>query len=297
MSTHRTNAAEAVSVSLVVPAFNEEARLERGLATAIGYLARQLVRSELIVADDGSSDGTAAAAESAFARARPLPDAPGLAPVSCRVLRLPHRGKGAALRSGVLVSSARDVVIFSDADFSAPIEEGPKLWGPILRGECDVAVGSRAAPGARILVHQSRGRELAGRAFNSAVRLLTGLHVLDTQCGFKAYRASLARAAFAASRIDGFSFDVEVLYLCRRLGARIAEVPVRWSHCEGSRVRPLRDGLGMLIDVAWIRAQDARGRYGAALRRGRRWRESSGPRAQGGLGGPVPSGRAVTELP
>ena len=229
--------------SIVIPCFNEEARIGQTLLTMIAYLAAHAPESELIVVNDGSTDATGAIARDRLKSAQ----------VSTRLLEnFPNRGKGAAVRSGLLVART-PIGLFSDADLSTPLEETSKLIGPIASGEVDIAFGSRALDRTLIGVRQSWRREQAGRIFNLLVRLATGLPFSDTQCGFKAFRLNACRPIFEAARIEGFAFDVELLYLADRAGLRIREIPVRWNHAEGSKVSFFRDSLGMLREVITIR--------------------------------------------
>ena len=229
--------------SIVIPCFNEEARIGQTLLTLIDYLAANAPESDLIVVNDGSTDATGAIARDRLKSAQ----------VSTRLLEnFPNRGKGAAVRSGLLVART-PIGLFSDADLSTPLEETSKLIGPIASDEVDIAFGSRALDRTLIGVRQSWRREQAGRIFNLLVRLATGLPFWDTQCGFKAFRLNACRPIFEAARIEGFAFDVELLYLAHRAGLRVREIPVRWNHAEGSKVSFFRDSLGMLREVITIR--------------------------------------------
>jgi dolichyl-phosphate beta-glucosyltransferase len=234
-------------LSVVIPAFNEARRLPTTLARVHAFLDARGGRYQVLVVDDGSSDGTAE-----VARAGPGP---------VEVLRhAPNRGKGHAVRAGMLAAGG-ERRLMTDADLSTPIEELSRLEAELERG-FDVAIGSRAVAGARIEVHQPLYREVVGRLFNRLVQLLLlpGLH--DTQCGFKLWSAEAAKAAFAACRLDGFSFDVEALYVARRRGLRIAELPVTWRNDAATRVG-LGGGATAFLDLARIRVAAARGRYGA----------------------------------
>jgi len=231
--------------SIVIPCFNEQGRIGETLRIAINYLAANAPTSELIVVNDGSTDATAAVACEKLNGAT----------IQTRLIEnFPNRGKGAAVRSGLL--AARTAIgLFSDADLSTPLEETPKLVEPIANGEVDIAFGSRALDRNLIGVHQPWRREQAGRVFNLLVRLSTGLPSWHTQCGFKAFRLEACRPVLEAAQIDGFAFDVELLYLAHRAGLRIREVPVRWNHAEGSKVSFFRDSLRMLREVITLRAQ------------------------------------------
>lgn len=230
--------------SLVIPAYNEAERIALTLREAIGYLRAESPGSELIVVDDGSTDATREVVRDVFSEATDL---------ELRLVeRSPNAGKGAAVRAG-LIAATREVALFSDADLSTPIEELPKLLEPIFAGELDVAFGSRALDRTLIGNRQAWHREQAGRIFNVAVRLMTGLPFWDTQCGFKAFRLAKLRPLLPDARSDGFGFDVELLYLAHRAHLRMREIPVRWNHHEGSKVHMLHDSLHMLQEVVALR--------------------------------------------
>jgi glycosyltransferase involved in cell wall biosynthesis len=240
------------SVSIIVPAYNEARRIGASLKEIIEYTRRNAGRFEIIVVDDGSTDGTAALA------ARYLADSPD---VCSRVLTSPtNRGKGHAVRQGLLEARA-PFALFSDADLSTPIEEMSKLLDPLMSGDADMSFGSRALDRALIGVHQPRRRELGGRLFNLVLRLATGLPFWDTQCGFKAFRMSVCRPLLEAGTIDGFGFDIELLFEAHRAGLEMREIPVRWNHRDGSKVNFLRDGSGMLRDVFTMRRRAIDGFY------------------------------------
>ena len=230
--------------SLVIPAFNEADRIGLTLRTARGYLEKISPGSEVIVVNDGSTDATSEVVREVFSE-------PG--PVATRLLEhFPNRGKGAAVREGLL-AARRPIGLFSDADFSTPIEEAPKLVEPIAAGELDVAFGSRALDRSLIGHRQPWRREQGGRVFNLIVRIATGLPFWDTQCGFKAFRLEAFRPILERAKTDGFGFDVELLYLAQKANLRLREIPVRWNHCEGSKVNVLRDSVRMVREVAALR--------------------------------------------
>jgi glycosyltransferase involved in cell wall biosynthesis len=232
--------------SLVVPAFNEADRIGQNLREALGYLQTTSPESELIVVNDGSTDATSEIVRGVLA-------APG--PIATRLIEhSPNRGKGAAVRQGLLAAT-KPIGLFSDADFSTPIEETPKLISPIAAGELDVAFGSRALDRRLIGQHQPWRREQGGRVFNLVVRLATGLPFWDTQCGFKAFRLDVFRPILERAKTDGFGFDVELLYLARKANLRMREIPVRWNHYEGSKVSFARDSLRMLREIAALRKE------------------------------------------
>ena len=210
---------------------------------------RNLGECELLVVDDGSRDGTARYVESVAA------GNPGV-----RLLRNPgNRGKGYSVRHGMLAARG-EWNLFTDADLSAPIEEFDKLYATAAAAGAAIAIGSRALDRRLIGVHQSGFRETSGRVFNSVMRAITGLPFADTQCGFKLYRSDAARAVFAQQRLDGFSFDVEALFIAQRLGYKTVEVPVRWDNVEGTKVSALA-GLRSFTDLLQIRMNGLRGRY------------------------------------
>jgi len=237
------------ALAVVIPAFNEARRLTDNLLALLQYLQTYRPAAELIVVDDGSTDGTARVAEEFFAQ-RPE--------VMARVLRfVANRGKGHAVRAGLLAAQA-PIALFSDADLSTPIAELPKIVEPIEAGKYDVVIGSRALDRSLIGHRQPWRREQGGKVFNAIVRLTTGLPFSDTQCGFKAFRMEVARPIVEQAQIDGFGFDVELLFLAQRAGLRVREVPVRWDHHEGSKVHIVRDSLRMLAEVVSLRTRVAR---------------------------------------
>lgn len=239
------------SLSIVVPAYNEQARLPATLERIDQYLAqRGFEDAEIIVVDDGSTDCTAELA-ARFAAGRP----------SVVVLRNERNmGKGYSVRRGMLAARC-EWVLFTDADLSAPIEELERLERAVEANRADGAIGSRALDRSLIEVHQSWFREQAGRLFNLAVRLFAWLPYRDTQCGFKLFSRQAAQAIFSRQRISGFGFDVEVLFVARKLGYRILEVPVRWRHSEGTKVHLLRDAVRMFLDLLRIRWYELRSYY------------------------------------
>lgn len=205
---------------------------------------------EIIVVNDGSKDGTAAMVE------RLVPKCKGL-----RLLNNPgNRGKGYSVKNGMLEATG-DWVLFSDADLSAPIDELEKLFARMREEKADIAIGSRALNRKLIGVHQSFFRETAGRFFNLMMRVLVGLPFWDTQCGFKLFRKKAAFDVFSRLRLERFGFDVEALFIARKLGYRTIEVPVRWNHMEGTKVSMFRDSIDMFLDLARVRWNQIRGFY------------------------------------
>ena len=231
--------------SIVIPCFNEAARIGSTIRATLDYLRKNSPASELIVVNDGSIDETSAVAKKALAEAT----------IEHRLLEnFPNRGKGAVVRTGLL-DAKKPIGLFFDADLSTPIDEIPKVIEPIANGDVDVAFGSRALDRRLIGVHQPWRREQGGRVFNLIVRIATGLPFWDTQCGFKAFRLDVCRPILEAARVDGFAFDVELLYLAHRAGLRLREIPVRWNHAEGSKVNFLHDSLAMLREIVALRTR------------------------------------------
>jgi len=231
--------------SVVIPCFNEAGRIGATVRATLDYLHENSPQSELIVVNDGSTDATASITRETFSNTM----------LATRLLEnFPNRGKGAVVRSGLLAAQ-KPIALFFDADLSTPLGETPKLIEPIAHGEIDIAFGSRAIDRSLIGQHQPWRREQAGRVFNLLVRLATGLPFWDTQCGFKAFRVDVCRPIFEAARLDGFAFDVELLYLAHRAGLHIREIPVRWNHSAGSKVRFFQDSLRMLLEVIVLRSR------------------------------------------
>ena len=250
----------SLSLSIIIPAYNEARRIGKTLHEIFAYLNEQRGESEVIVVDDGSRDETVGVSEEVFAAARGR--------VGASVIRVePNRGKGHAVRAGLLAARA-PVALFSDADLSTPITETPKLVAPIRTGQYDVAFGSRALDRALIGVHQPWAREQSGRVFNLVMRLATGLPYWDTQCGFKAFRTDVCRPVFEGALIDRFGFDVELLYIAHKAGLRLLERAVRWNDVEGSKVS-FTTGLQGFNELREVRRNDRRGLYEEAVRRTR----------------------------
>ena len=237
-------------LSVVIPAYNEALRLGSTLEKVCHYLTTRNFSTELIVVDDGSRDDTPQVLEEAQSHFPQM-----------RILRNePNRGKGFSVRRGVLEARG-ELVLFTDADLSAPIEEANKLMGALESERADAAVGSRALDRRLIGIHQPRHREFAGRTFNLLVRAFTGLKIRDTQCGLKLFRRESTRRAFELQRVDGFGFDPELLFLIQRLGGKVTEVPVRWNDNPATKVHFLRDSTRMFMDLAILRWLAFRGKY------------------------------------
>jgi glycosyltransferase involved in cell wall biosynthesis len=238
-----------MTYSIVLPAYNEGERLAASLEKILAYAARRGWTAEIIVVNDGSSDNTCEIVRN-LASSYPM----------LRLLENPgNRGKGYSVRNGMLHATG-DILLFSDADLSSPIEETEKLFAAIGAG-ADVAIGSRWIDAKLQIRRQPLHRRLLGRIFNLALRVILGLEWKDTQCGFKAFRRPAAEAIFPLQRIERWGFDPELLYLAKRLDLKISEVPVSWSHREGTRISPFRDGVRMFWELLRIRWNAMRGRY------------------------------------
>ncbi len=235
--------------SIIIPAYNEGARLGATLDRVLSYVAEHGWDTEVIVVNDGSRDNTA---ELVLTRAKANP--------ALRFIENPgNHGKGYSVRNGMLNANG-EILLFTDADLSAPVEQASKLFEAVESG-ADVAVGSRWLQPELQEHRQSVLRQFYGRSFNLVLRLLLGLKFKDTQCGFKAFRRNAAKTLFSLQTIDGWGFDAELLYIADRQGMKIKEVPVVWSDAAGTRIRPLRDGMKMIAEVLRIRWNALRGKY------------------------------------
>lgn len=236
-------------LSIVIPAYNEGARLETTLRRVLSCVHDRAWDAEVLVVDDGSKDNTSLVVQK-WMESHPrlhLVQNPG------------NRGKGYSVRNGLL-QAAGEIVMFTDADLSAPMEEAELLFAAIANG-ADVAIGSRWLDRQKQTIHQPLYRQIFGRCFNWITRSVMGLPFKDTQCGFKAFRRPVAQIIFRLQRIERWGFDPEILFIARKLRYVIQEVPVTWGHDERSRISYLRDGLKMLEDMAVIRANFVAGRY------------------------------------
>ena len=234
-------------LSVIIPAYNEEQRIEHTLESLVGYLGSQGYTWEVVVVDDGSSDATPSLVKAA-AQGQPR----------IQLISVPHGGKGWAVHHGMLWT-AGEYRFLCDADVSMPVEQISRFLPPEL-GDFDVAIGSRESQGARRIGEPYR-RHLMGRAYNMLVQVLAMPGLSDTQCGFKCFRAQAAQELFAVQRLYGFAFDVEILFLARKRKLRIREVPIDWYYRSQSKVRPIRDSLAMTRDILKIRWHSLRGRY------------------------------------
>jgi len=240
-----------MDLSIVIPAYNEELRIQPTLERLSAFLSARSMSYELVVVDDGSADGTVALVQRL---ARTIPQ--------LRVLATsPNRGKGHAVRVGMLAARGR-VRVMCDADGSMPPEQLPKLLAPVVRGEVEIAIGSRYADGALVDTTQPLYRRLWSRLCNRVVQRTLVPGIRDTQCGFKAFTADAADDLFRRAQVDGWAFDLEVLALARRRCYGIAEVAVEWSDDRRSRVNPLKDMWKVIREAVLIRQNLRRGVYG-----------------------------------
>lgn len=225
-------------LSLIIPTFNEEQRIGKSLASAIEYFEKQDYSYEIIVVDDGSKDKTETEV--------------GKFPTSVLFLNQKQNfGKGAAIRRGMLEASG-EIRIFSDADFSTPIYEVPKLIEKINSG-ADICIGSRALDYSMIKKHQPFYREFMGKTFNKFVQAMFFKGIKDTQCGFKGFKAEAAEKVFSLAKINGFSFDVELLYIARIFNLKVEQVSVEWYNDNRSKVNPIFDSLKMIFELLKIK--------------------------------------------
>jgi len=235
--------------SIVIPAYNESARLGATLEKVLAYVHQQGWDAEVLVVNDGSKDNTADIVRSMTEKDPTL-----------RLIENPgNRGKGFSVRNGMLHAEGR-IVLFSDADLSSPIEEAPKLLQALEAG-ADIAIGSRWLRAETQTQRQPLHRQLFGRVFNLLLRMTLGLHFADTQCGFKAFKRPAVEAIFPLQRIERWGFDPEILFLAQKFGYKIKEVPVAWGHSGGTRINPLVDGSRMFQEMLRIRWNDITGKY------------------------------------
>jgi len=236
-------------ISIIIPAYNEEARLPATLKKTLAYLESNKYNFELIVVDDGSKDRTPDIVKEYIKKK-----------LCVKLLINPKQtGKGYSVKRGMLAAGG-DYLFFSDADLSTPIEEIEKLLTR-LRGGCDVAFSSRALSNSQVIVREAWYRDTMGKIFGFLVRRLALPGVRDSQCGFKGFRRDAAMKLFSLQRLDGFAFDVEILFIARKLGFRLEEIPVRWVDSPKSKVNPIIDSMKMLIELFRIRINDYKGVY------------------------------------
>jgi dolichyl-phosphate beta-glucosyltransferase len=236
--------------SIVIPAYNESGRIPATLHAVLDCIHAHNWSAEVIVVDDGSRDATAEVVK-AFAERAP----------EVRLVQNPgNRGKGYSVRNGML-QALGEVVMFTDADLSAPIEEAEGLFAAIADG-ADIAIGSRWLETKRQTIRQPLYRQFFGRCFNAVTRMIMGLHFADTQCGFKAFTRNAAQTVFQLQTIERWGFDPEILFIGLKRGFRIDEVPVSWAHDDRTRMSYLKDGMRMLQDIAIVRWNALLGRYG-----------------------------------
>lgn len=235
--------------SIIIPAYNESARICGTLEKILAFVRSQGWSAEIIVVNDGSTDGTSLIVQGYAARHPNL-----------RIIENPgNRGKGYSVRNGMLHATG-EILLFSDADLSTPIEDSTQLLDAIERG-ADVAIGSRWLRTELQVQPQPLHRRIFGRAFNLALRLVLGLGYKDTQCGFKAFTRCAAQTIFPLQHIERWGFDPEILFLAMRFGFRVEEVPVQWAHREGTHISPLRDGMKMLLEMLRVRWYAITGKY------------------------------------
>jgi len=239
----------APTYSIVLPAYNESERIASTIEKVLAHANQHGWSAEIIVVNDGSKDDTAQIVRE-YASQDPM----------LRLIENPgNRGKGFSVKNGMLHANG-EILLFSDADLSSPIAEADKLFAAIRQG-ADVAIGSRWLKTELQIQRQPFYRQIFGRVFNLALRVVLGLKFKDTQCGFKAFRRSAAMQLFPSQQIERWGFDPELLYLAKRYGIQVAEVPVAWSHREGTRINPLRDGIRMLGEMFVIRWNALTGKY------------------------------------
>ena len=240
-----------LTYSIVIPAYNESARIRPTLDEILRHVKEQAWDAELLVVNDGSRDDTAQIVHE-YRKLHPqvsLLENPG------------NRGKGYSVRNGMLHARG-EICLFTDADLSSPITEARKLFDALAAG-ADIAIGSRWMRPDLQTERQSLLRQAFGRIFNLVLRVILGLHFADTQCGFKAFRREAAQRIFPLQKIERWGFDPEILFLARRAGLRVDEVPVVWAHAEGTRLQPFRDGMRMFTEVLRIRWYAMSGQYTA----------------------------------
>jgi len=240
-----------LTYSIIIPAYNESDRIRPTLDELLRHSREHNWDVEILVVDDGSRDDTAEIARQ-YGKAHPqilLVQNPG------------NRGKGYSVRNGMLHARG-DICLFTDADLSSPISEAQRLFDAIAEG-ADIAIGSRWLRSELQTERQPLYRQAFGRIFNLMLRVILGLNFADTQCGFKAFRLTVAQSIFPLQRVERWAFDPEILFLAQRMGFTVKEVPVLWAHSEGTRLHPFRDGFRMFLEVLRIRWNSITGAYAA----------------------------------
>ena len=246
-----TNTAVPITYSIVIPAYTERARIQATLDRVLAHIGERGWRAEVLVVNDGSKDDTAQIVQQY-----------AIEHAGLRLLENPgNRGKGYSVRNGMLHATG-EVILFTDADLSSPIEEADKLFAALASGT-DIAMGSRWLQPELQTQRQSLHRQLLGRVYNLVLWIVLGLKYKDTQCGFKAFNRRATQLIFPLQQIERWGFDPEILFLARRFGLKIEEVPVAWGHSEGTRINPLRDGLRMFWETLRIRWYAISGKYSA----------------------------------
>jgi glycosyltransferase involved in cell wall biosynthesis len=241
-------------LSIIIPAYNEEIRIAPSLDKILQFLSAASYSAEVVIINDGSTDKTADYVLSRVEEFR-------RAGIDLRLLTNdPNRGKGYSVKRGIAESRGK-IALFTDADLSSPITETPKLIEPIINNQADVTFGSRALNRKLIGERQPLYRDFGGRVFNFLLRTITRLQFHDTQCGFKAFRREESLPVFAMQSIERFGFDPEILFIAKKIGLRLLEVPVIWNDVEGSKVNYLTDSPKMFLDLFKIRLNDIKGLY------------------------------------
>ena len=236
-------------MSIIIPALNEGHRLPKTLDSIIGFLNRQAYESEIVIIDNASTDDTFQVAKSFSDKFENL-----------KVISEQKRGKGFAVQTGMLAANG-EYRFMCDSDLSMPIEELPKFLPPLCTA--DIAIGSREAKGA-VRINEPWQRHLIGRVFNILIKLLVLPGISDTQCGFKCFTRKVADNIFTKQRIGGWAFDVELLFLAKRIGYSMREIPIRWYYMNESKVKPIRDSFRMLRELSLIRLNASNGLYDEA---------------------------------
>lgn len=241
----------SIFLSIIIPAHNEEERLPASLEQVLRFLAQQAFSSEILIVENGSSDRTLEVAQDFARRYEQI-----------RVLQS-AQGKGAAVQRGMLAAQG-EYRFMCDADLSMPVEEILKFIPPVLQ-DCSIAIASREAKGA-VRYNEPAYRHLGGRGINFLIQMLILPGLNDTQCGFKCFSAAAAQEIFRLQTLPGWSFDIELLYIARRRGYSICEIPIHWYYHAGTKINPLRDAARMIRDIFRIRANARRGLYDHAPR-------------------------------